>query len=142
MLSGQSRTRALLAGVIGAAFAAISFGSVGSANAAVLIPTAIHANNPVVQPGGNQLVPLEVNARLTANGRPLPGKVVYFAQSDGRPEYCHDTTDAAGFAHCNFPFSMVRALKEQGYRAYFRGDATYAASSDNIELLVILEIPS
>jgi hypothetical protein len=141
MQSGQTRVRALVAGVIVAAFAAITFGSGSSADAAALIPTALHANNPVVQPGGNQLVPLEVNARLTANGRPLAGKVVYFAQSDGRPEYCHDVTDNAGFAHCNFPFSMVRALKEQGYKAYFRGDTTYAASSDNIALLLLVETP-
>ncbi|MEO7158599.1 MAG: hypothetical protein ABI039_13605 [Vicinamibacterales bacterium] len=141
MHSGQSRIRALVAGVIVAAFAAITFGSGAPAHAAALIPTAIHANNPVVQPGGNQLVPLEVNARLTANGRPLAGKVVYFASSDGRPEYCHDTTDNAGFAHCNFPFSMVRALKEQGYRAYFRGDTVYAASFDTIDLLLLVELP-
>ena len=141
MLSGQLRVRALIAGVIVAAFAAISFGSGSSADAAALIPTAIHANNPVVQPGGNQLVPLEVNARLTANNQPLVGKMVYFAQSDGRPEYCHDLTDNAGFAHCNFPFSMVRSLKEQGYRAYFRGDTAYAASQDNIDLLLLVELP-
>lgn len=137
MLSGQSRKRAFLAVVIGAACAAVGFGPGGATHAAALTPTQIVAYNPVIA-NGPQLLPLEVNARLTVNGKPLANKAVYFSSTAGRPEYCHDVTDVNGFAHCNFPFSMLRALKEEGYRATFRGDATYAASTDTIALLLFL----
>ena len=141
MSLGQWRKRALVFAVVGASIITVAFGPGEAADAAAPVPTRTEAYHPVFTLEGPQPIPLEVNARLfNANtNAKVAGKLIYFSSMDGRPEFCRDATNNFGFARCNIPFSMVRSIIENGYRASFRGDAAFAPSFD-IRLVPLLAV--
>jgi hypothetical protein len=71
----------------------------------------------------------------TGTGSAVSGKTIYF--SIGGSPVCNAKTNAKGFATCGGLVIGVKAVLGLGYRATFKGDATFKPAVDDGPLIVI-----
>jgi hypothetical protein len=95
--------------------------SIGYATIRVVAPTSLVAD-PVL-PG------LVLRAHLAWAGGPIAGAEIDF--SSGLVGFCSAITDSNGDAVCASPLSVVGAVANRGYNAYFWGDELHEPSTAN-----------
>ncbi|WP_435769747.1 Ig-like domain repeat protein [Nocardioides sp. SYSU DS0651] len=110
-------------------------GSASAAHAVVVAkrPTVITASPAVVSLDSSPLPLGQLQATLTAGGRPLAGAPVEF--KIGARVACVSVTNQSGLASCNAGGQLLSLLVAGGYTATFAGDANHLSSSARGALL-------
>lgn len=112
----------------------VVYGTGPSATIVVGIPTKLVAEAAVLQDGAPTL---RFSARLTAQGKPLGGREIYFRTNGLTPSgYCFAYTNSDGVAECSSPLSTAAAIATLGYEAAFEPwSGVYAPSYDHGNLI-------
>lgn len=125
----------LRAAKIGVALIPMIASAAGCESLPPCTPTMIEAKDSAVADLRRPLRSAVLQARLTAGGRALAGKTVEFRVEGGSNDEIGDaTTGGAGVARRDLktqPAELVDTTVAGGYRASFRGDATYCPSTDS-----------
>ncbi len=101
--------------------------------------TEMDARDAALADAGDPTSSALLEARLTADGRPVGGRtVVFHVRTDGGMEYAGSTaTDSDGVARLDLKEDLVELVQDataDSFRAAFHGDRRYCSSRDSADL--------